>query len=546
MTFHSPDLGNLVDPASINMDRLNAIIVGSGSSGAEFLIRFRQSNAMDARLLSQAAGAMDFARSERLAHRIRGASTMLGAAALSDACTQIGQACAVKDSTLLTPAVHNFEQEMASLETLLSTLIHAVPGLLPTSVDFAERADYAAGICSGLKFLAVEDHEVQLGILVEMLVALGASDVCCAPDGRAAMNIVLSRNEPVDIIISDLDMPDMDGMEFMRHLGQAGTPVSVILASALDGSLVASVETMSKAYGVRVLGVIEKPVTPEKLEALIALHRAVVPSSRDIGTAGTVFTVEDIVRGLEHDEFEAFFQPKVDLMTGRVTGAEALARWRLPHSGVVVPPSAFIEIMEANGLIDALTWTMLNKAAQFCAQWRQVTGADVTVSVNLSMKSLVDPHLAERVIELVQAANLSPWHMVLELTESAATADVGQMLENLSRLRMKGFGLSIDDYGTGYSSVQQLARIAFTELKIDQYFVANALHQESSRVILEASLNMARKLKIISVAEGVETQEGWDLLRDLGCELAQGFFIAKPMDREAFLVWVRERDLAVE
>jgi EAL domain-containing protein (putative c-di-GMP-specific phosphodiesterase class I) len=130
--------------------------------------------------------------------------------------------------------------------------------------------------------------------------------------------------------------------------------------------------------------------------------------------------------------------------------------------------------------------------------------------------------------------------MVLEITESAAMTNVGQVLENLTRLRMKGFGLSIDDYGTGYSSMQQLMRVPFTELKIDQSFVSHASRQESSRLILESSLDMARKLNITSVAEGAETQEDWNLLRECSCDLAQGFFIAEPMEAGVFPDWVRE------
>lgn len=391
-----------------------------------------------------------------------------------------------------------------------------------------------------LSILAVEDHEFQRRVLLRILAGLGATKVSAAADGRAALKIIMAPDAPVDIIISDLDMPGMDGMEFMRHLGEAGTPVSIILASALDGSLLASVETMAKAYGIRILGVIEKPVTPAKLDALIKLHKPAQPNLNRPRTAGPSFTVEEIVEGLKNHEFEPYFQPKVELASGRVKGAEALARWRHPQKGGVAP-GAFIEPLEDNGLIDALTWIMLRKSAAFCSEWRAASGLEVTVSVNLSIKSLADVQLAEHVTELVRGENLEPRHMVLEVTESATTTDVGKVLENLSRLRMKGFGLSIDDYGTGYSSMQQLTRIAFTELKIDQSFVANAARHQSARVILESSLDMARKLNITSVAEGVETQQDWDLLRQLGCQLAQGYFIAKPMEAGTFLKWARDR-----
>ncbi len=198
--------------------------------------------------------------------------------------------------------------------------------------------------------------------------------------------------------------------------------------------------------------------------------------------------------------------------------------------------------MEDNGLIDELTWIMLKKAAATCAGWRAV-GLDTSVSVNLSLKSLGNVTLADRVTTLVRSQNLDPRHMILEITESAATTDLGRALENLSRLRMKKFGLSIDDYGTGYSSMQQLMRIAFTELKIDQSFVTNAARNEAARVILASSLEMAGKLHISSVAEGVETRADWNLLNELGCDSAQGYFIAKPMPAEEFADWSLEWSL---
>lgn len=388
-----------------------------------------------------------------------------------------------------------------------------------------------------LCFLVVEDHDFQRRATVRMLESLGAKGVHEAPEGRAALAIIQDPARPVDIVICDLDMPGMDGMEFIRHLGASGLPVSVILASALERNLVASVETMTEAYGIRLLGVAEKPLTPGKLGPLIELHNAAQTKPERPKAAGPSFTLQEITAGLKNDEFEPFYQPKIELATRQVKGAEALARWRHPQKGIVAP-YAFIKPLEDNDLIDELTWLMLKKSAAFCSTWRSA-GLDATVSVNLSLKSLSNIHLADRVTELVRSQNLEPSQMVLEVTESAATTDVGPALENLARLRMKGFGLSIDDYGTGYSSMQQLTRIAFTELKIDQSFVMNAVKQESARVILGSSLDMAKKLNITAVAEGVETLADWNLLRQLGCDIGQGYFMARPMEAGVFLDWVQ-------
>jgi EAL domain-containing protein (putative c-di-GMP-specific phosphodiesterase class I) len=391
---------------------------------------------------------------------------------------------------------------------------------------------------AALNFLIAEDHPFQRSALARILAGLGATSIHEAADGHGALKVIHDPGIPIDVVISDLDMPGMDGMEFIRRLGEAGRRVSLIVSSALDRSLLASVATMTHAYGVNLLGVVEKPLTTAKLEALLRLYGRPTSESGMANAGAPIFTLEDIAAGLKNDEFEPYLQPKIELATGSVIGAEALARWRHPQRGIV-GPYAFIQLLEDNNLIDELTWIMLGKSAALCSAWR-ATGAEATVSVNLSFKSLGESHVAERVTDLVRAQSLDPRHMILEVTESAAATEGGKPLENLARLRMKGFGLSIDDFGTGYSSMQQLTRIAFTELKVDQSFVTNATEQSSGRVILESSLEMAKKLDMTSVAEGVETRGEYHLLCQLGCDVAQGYFIARPMESGAYLSWVKE------
>ncbi len=384
-----------------------------------------------------------------------------------------------------------------------------------------------------LHLLVAEDDEFQRRTLLRMLTALGAAQVSAAGDGKAALGLFRSAQPPVDIIISDLEMPGMDGMEFMRHLGEANLPVSVILSSALDPALISSVEAMTRAYGISLLGAIAKPVTQDKLRDLIGKYAP--PKAKAPRPAAPAIPLEEIRRGLKAAEFEPFFQPKVSLLDGTVVGAEALARWRHPEKGFIAP-YAFIPAMEANGLIDDLTWVILEKSAARCREWI-ARGQQMTVSVNLSLASLSEPGLAERIADRIAGQKLDPKYMVLEITESAAMTDVGKALENLTRLRMKRFQLSIDDYGTGYSSMQQLSRIPFTELKIDQSFVMSAIEKEASKVILSSSLDMARKLGLKAVAEGVETRAHWNLLQSLRCDIAQGYFIAKPMEGKDFESW---------
>jgi EAL domain-containing protein (putative c-di-GMP-specific phosphodiesterase class I)/CheY-like chemotaxis protein len=392
---------------------------------------------------------------------------------------------------------------------------------------------------SGLRFLVVEDHGFQRWALGNMLEGLGARYVFSAPDGQAALDFIRITEEPVDVVVSDLDMPGMDGMEFIRHLVGERCQASVIIVSSHGRGLIASVETMARAYGAHLLGGVEKPVTARKMREVIELHAART-DARSPPEAPT-FEVDDIVGGIRRGEFQAFFQPKVDIATRTIRGAEALARWRHPQHGLV-HPKQFIHALESSGTMTELTSQMVAGAAASCRGWREA-GLDVSVSANLSLTCLQDVSLADRMTALVEGHGLEPRHMIFEITESAATSDVGRALENLSRLRMKGFGLSIDDYGTGYSSLQRLARVPFTELKIDRTFVRAAPGQSANRAALESSLEMARKLRITAVAEGVESHQEWQLLRELGCPLAQGYLIARPMQAGELLAWAREMAL---
>ncbi|MBW8073285.1 MAG: EAL domain-containing protein [Ferrovum sp.] len=396
-------------------------------------------------------------------------------------------------------------------------------------------------IASELNFLVVEDDDFQRRMVVAMLRSLGAIEVREAGNGRQALEILHVVNpRSVDIVLCDMDMPEMDGMEFLRHLGQENNTAAVIILSMLERVLLVSVEKMSEAYGVKLLGAVEKPITLAQLEALILRYERGENRVRQSQGALRVFTFEEIRQGMKAKQFEPYFQPKVDMKTGRLIGAEALARWIHPKCGVTAP-YAFIPLLEKAQEMDELTFMMLEKSVAACRSLRD-KGHSLVISINLSLTSLTDITLADRITRGVLDAGVDPRSIVLEITESAAMTDVAPALENLARLRMHGFGLSIDDFGTGYSSMQQLMRIAFSELKIDQSFVKDIAHNEAMRIMVESSIGLARKLKVKSVAEGVETQQDWEVLKSLNCDIAQGYLIAKPMSLDAFMDYCADVD----
>ena len=394
---------------------------------------------------------------------------------------------------------------------------------------------------AGLSFLVAEDEAVQRTLLVNMLRSQGSAKVYSANDGREALDVLLKQRAAVDVIVCDIQMPGMDGLQFIRRMGEADYHGSVIIVSALERKLLASAEATAKAYGVNLLAVISKPITREALEAALNVEGA--PQPKPKSGELPAFTLEEIVHGLEHDQFEAFFQPKIEIATGRVVGAEALARWRHPEHGIA-PPSAFLNLLEESGKVDDLTWAMLGHAGAFCSAFGKA-GLNTVVAVNVAVRSLKSVDFADRVIDIVRGQGLAAENVCLEISESAATSDLGATgLENLTRLRMNGFELSIDDLGTAASSIQQLSHIAFTELKIDRSFVAKASTEKTAMDVLKASLDIARQLKIKAVAEGVETLQEWNLLRELGCNVAQGHFIAEPMEARSYVAWLKS--LAME
>ena len=385
---------------------------------------------------------------------------------------------------------------------------------------------------SNLVALVVEDDGFQRRTVARMLRSLGASEVREARDGKEGLASMLGPAQ-VDLVICDLDMPEMDGMEFLRHLGRANSAASVVISSAKDRSLAVSVEKMALAYGVRLLGLMEKPVTLAGLADMMARRGATVPHLKRLSIDDPSYSRKEILHGVHNGQIVPFYQPKVALASGRVLGMEALARWHHPDHGLVAPGS-FISVLELSGDIDELTLMILKDAAGACFRMHEC-GLPLTVSVNLSLASLTDTTMAERITQVVRTVGLDPRFMIFEITETAAMTQIAPALENLARLRMRGFGLAVDDFGTGFATLEQLMRVPFTELKIDQTFVTGCAANAASGIIVESSVEMAHKLGIATVAEGVESLSDWNLVKAARCDVAQGYFVARPMDEGLFV-----------
>lgn len=388
-----------------------------------------------------------------------------------------------------------------------------------------------------LNLCVMEDDEFQRKMLIKMLQTLGVTSIREGSDGRQMLKIVHSEKVKPDIVLCDLNMPKMDGLEFLRRLGGAYQNIAVIIISSLDSKLLVAAGKIAKMHGIQLLGAVEKPIMLTQLKTLLSKFEHIENPKTSNITAERHFTLEEILTGIHAKQFVPFLQAKVDLKSSRLVGAEALARWIHPKHGIV-SPYAFIPILENSNNIDELTFHMLEQSAAACRIFHD-NGHFISVSVNISLASLGDQDLAEKITNIVKKSGLENRYIVLEITESAAMTDIANAMENLTRLRMNGFSLSIDDYGTGYSSMQQLTRIPFNELKIDQSFVQDFADNEALRIVVESSIHMAHKLRVKSVAEGVETQQDWDMLKSMKCDIVQGYFISRPIDLAAFKDFIK-------
>ncbi|MFB2864504.1 EAL domain-containing protein [Aeromonas sp. MdU4] len=382
-----------------------------------------------------------------------------------------------------------------------------------------------------LVIMVVEDHAFQRKTLIHQIRTLGYQHLLEAENGITAL--ALCQSHTVDILFCDLRMPGMDGMALLRRLSLGGFQGGIILSSALEDDVVDAVLRMSAAYGLHVLGRIDKPSSPQQLRQLIdAWSPASAPLAQK---SGLTLSVDELRRALDNNQLLPWYQPKVAFASGQWVGMEALARWQHPEYGLV-SPAVFIPLAEKNGLIDQLTDVIINKSLQDCHLWEQI-GLSLNLSMNLSTTSLIEGDLCHFLINQCQRWGVNPELITLEVTESSFVQDLGKALEALTRLRMHGFGLSIDDFGTGYSSMQQLALLPFTELKLDRSFVDRCYADPSHLAIIESSIELARKLGLTSVAEGVEDAQTWQLLTQLGCDICQGFFTARPMPCNELQHW---------
>ncbi|WP_339539286.1 EAL domain-containing response regulator [Pseudomonas sp. RA_15y_Pfl2_54] len=376
--------------------------------------------------------------------------------------------------------------------------------------------------------LIVEDHPFQHLYLQNLFSELGDFDLACAKDGEEALDCLKHRD--FDLVLTDLLMPGMDGVQFIQGLAAQRSRPALAIMSAASRRMLMGASLVASNLQVKVIGLISKPVNAAALRCLIDQLQALrqsVPAATHPG-----IDRQSICNALDNGELQAWFQPKKALNNGRIVAAEALVRWNHPEHGTLLP-GVFLPALIAFGLEEPLLWCVLKQAIAAQAIWRD-QGYDIPVSVNLPTHLLNSHDLPDRILAFVLAHQGLPARICFELMECSVPDDISNFYAGACRLRIKGFGLSQDDFGKGYSSYMNLVSAPFTELKIDRALVQGCNANAELAQALTSIVSLGRQLGLTVVAEGVETAQELALLRKIDCTQVQGFLISHAVSAEQF------------
>jgi EAL domain-containing protein (putative c-di-GMP-specific phosphodiesterase class I)/FixJ family two-component response regulator len=386
------------------------------------------------------------------------------------------------------------------------------------------------------RILLIDDDPFMLKLLRRLLERLGYPDAVACESGERALEELAGPSAVGDLILLDIKMPGMDGVEFIRRLVEHRYRGNVVLISAENDRILESVERLIEVHRLRCLGRLRKPVGIEELKRIMErLRPAPAPTAQPRADRPFV-DAEQLRAAIAHGELVNHYQPQVCLATRQVFGVETLVRWQHPD-GHLIFPDQFLPLAERSDLLTDITQSVLAAAMGQAKAWRQC-GETFNVAVNVSMRDLASLDFPDRTADLADSVGIDPTALTLEVTEGQVMSKLSTVLEVLTRLRLKRFRLSIDDFGTGHSSLAQLRDLPFEELKIDRGFVLGASGNDTRRAICSASLRMAQQLNMQVIAEGIEDPADWELLVAMGCDVGQGYLIARPMPGAELLPWI--------
>jgi PAS domain S-box-containing protein len=522
----------------IDLQVLAKLVGNSPEKIGKFAVKFLESAKRGMQDLELVRKNQDLTGLAALGHKLKSSARTVGANKFADLCQELEK---LKESGTLAEAetiLVQLQPELDQIEREITDYLNPDKPERVTTTEFIpvrqieRKASEAITLKPNLHVVVLDDDHIDIEIVSTSLRKFGVTRISTCTEGNQALAVV--RTYEPEILICDLNIPGMDGITFLRVAAENGFAGNVILLSNVDRSVMKAAENLVRAYGLHLLASLRKPLIEQELLEAIA-RQAPTPAEQQRLAKVAVLSLIELKKGLSEDCVEVFYQPKISIASRRIIGAECLARWRHPVRGLL-GPAAFISVIEAHGLIDIMSKIILEKSALQLRKWVN-QGHQLKLAVNVSMDNLNQLDLPEQFESIVQTVGIRPSQFTLELTETRLMENLTLSLEILTRLRLKGFGLSIDDFGTGFSTMENLKQLPFTELKIDRAFVNGAVQDEAARAILNSSVQLGKIFHLNLVAEGVETQQDWDLIVDSGCDEVQGYYISAPMPADEFIEW---------
>lgn len=349
------------------------------------------------------------------------------------------------------------------------------------------------------------------------------------------------------LVFLDLNMPNIDGVELIRFLADNGSDAFIALLSGYDKAVLRAARDLAMDKGLNVLGTLQKPCKDADIIGLIELHEqnlgadgADSVGQRAFFRAGSegLPSIDELREAIASRALDVFFQPKVGLVDRNSVGIEALVRWNHPEKGYI-PPDYFVPYAEQYDLINDLTNLVVEKVGAYLSD-ELGQRENLSVSINISEKNLDNLGFPETLEEQVRKSGLVPGQTILEITETTLSSNPVHVLDVVARLRLKGFLLSIDDFGTGHSSLARLRKFPLSELKIDKMFVDNLATDPETKIIVRNTIDLGHGLGLKIVAEGIEEQSQMRELIELGCDIGQGYLFEKPLPIDELRVWLED------
>lgn len=393
-----------------------------------------------------------------------------------------------------------------------------------------------------LRFLVIDAHPFQRAVSVNLLRQTGSNLVFNACDGRSALHLLIEVGY-VDIVFFDLRLKDMDCFDFLDRLCELKLAGAGVVCEILTPDMRRALRKIIELRGMFFLGDIEKPFAPLILDTLIA-ESAKLSRTKHVAMPVISVSEQELRNALREEQIIPYYQPKFELESGIVQSVEVLARWHHPRLGVL-QPLEFLPDLKRYDLMNSLLNSQLIAGLKLQKKVLD-SGYTLNFSFNLEASQLNDSSFTSYMREILAKLNMPASKLTFELTESGLLSLSPVILENLVRLRMMGCGLSIDDFGAGFSSLQRLCQLPFNEIKLDSEFVRGLIYDPHYSSVITSTLALGDALGMAVVIEGVETEEQRVALLKLGCKLGQGYICAKPLGGSELLAWMKNRQPLAE